>query len=386
MKLDIREELKFQLGLKKLRLVNFSTLQEDYRQQLISVRDFINSGFQSYQRDTKVCLLFDFIDSNQLNGLAFSSNSTEQNFRFATVHAGAILYFHIFFPYLMSRMDILPSVGSPALEKNLPITFRPGRSHPAMSPLEGYEIASIVPTCPERLEFANQMARAATLFLAFHEVGHCVNGHVMCSNFQLDEIDEISTQSSEETLRRHTLEMDADAYAVNHLLKLNLHNMGLGTKNDGLSEEQELHLAGLLHPVFIGINLLFRLFTRIEKIPIDQADFLKGTHPNAAVRSHLSRVTVSSIAFAWGLQNKDRPWLTNLATRSAIDALRIWEAITGTQEPARLLLTFMQDGKTERTGLNMVWEYTNSLLECWRTIRPELLPFALNDLVKPTDD
>jgi len=183
-----QEELRYGLYLNYKNLLNLTQVRDDYRLQLESYKNFAGDFCGNISPKDGVRLTFDYFDSNILNGLAFKRNTQNLEFRFATVSAGAILYFHEFFSYLMSRVDILPLIGLVTSERNLPYHFQPPKEFPSTQALvkQGL-LRNLNPLDPFRLDFAQIMAITTSKFLILHEIGHCTNGHVGHSQFSLEE-------------------------------------------------------------------------------------------------------------------------------------------------------------------------------------------------------
>jgi hypothetical protein len=380
-----REETTFQLGLHELRAVDYSQLREDQSRQLKSYEEFIQRSLASFSENQKATVYFEITDSKTIIGKAFSSRVGDEEIRIATVSAGAFLYFHEFFSYVMSRLDILPWIGSVYGERNFPHKFIPTRKYSGIQALiDRRLVADINPRCPLRLEFAQIMAVTACQFMAWHEIGHCVDGHISQLNFEATEDVQSARSMTPHTLRNHTLEMDADAYALCWILHTRV-IPELNGKTDfrWSSKLSDFPPNKLLYPTLLAINLTFRLLADPETLPLDRATLLQGTHPHPWIRSHLCRVNVSSQAHNLYLESDEDLWLTKMATRSIYDAAQIWECITGAKEPIRLLYL---DDFSVKDGFRRVNEYMHSLLDCWHEIRPQLNISALVPLAPSRHD
>jgi hypothetical protein len=380
-----KEELTFQLGLRELRAVDYSQLSEDQSRQLKSYEEFFQRSLNSFPEKQKATVYFEITDSKTINGRAFSSRVNNEEIRIATVSAGAFLYFHEFFSYVMSRMDVLPWIGSAYGERNFPHKFIPTRKYSGLQALtERHLITNVNPRCPLRLEFAQIMAVTACQFMAWHEIGHCVNGHISQLNFEATEVVQNQNCIMPNTLRNHTLEMDADAYALCQILHTRVIPELKGKTDFRLSSQlSDFPPNKLLYPTLIAINLTFRLLADPETLPLDKHALLQGTHPHPWIRSHLCRVNVSSQAHNLYLESDEDLWLTKIATRSIYDAAQIWECLTGAKEPVRLLYL---DDSSLKNGFARVNEYMHRLLDCWHEIRPQLITSALVPLAPSRHD
>jgi hypothetical protein len=380
-----KEEITFQLGLHELRAVDDSQLREDQSRQLRSYEEFFQRSLTSFPEKQKATVYFEITDSKAINGRAFSSRVGNEEIRIATVSAGAFLYFHEFFSYLMSRLDVLPWIGSVYGERNFPHKFIPTRKYSGLQALIDRRLVTDVnPRCPLRLEFAQIMAATACQFMAWHEIGHCVDGHISQLNFEATEDVQSARSINPHTLRNHTLEMDADAYALCQILHTRVIPELKGRTDFRWSSRlSDFPPNKLLYPTLIAINLTFRLLAGPETLPLDRDALLQGTHPHPWVRSHLCRVNVSSQAHNLYLESDEDLWLTKMAVRSIYDAAQIWECITGVKEQVRLL--YLDDSSLE-DGFGRVNEYMHRLLDCWYEMRPQLNTSALVPLAPSRHD
>lgn len=370
---DRDEELRFRLGMRNLLFVNGASTPSPYTAFLQGCEDSALNVLSGISSRPAVNLDFAFFDSPSINGRAFRDVIAEKEYRVATISTGAILYLHDFFLYLMSRSDILPTIGLAAGERNLPFTFSPPRTYPPVEALVSRKLVkSIVPIDLKRRDFAANMATAAATFLVLHEIGHCINGHLTNGAFNLDEIDGSTCQSPSATLRSHTLEMDADACATNYLLRQILG----GEKDPDFIWTPQLKGAPphkALYPCFLAIELLFLIMARPEALSMEQDGLMNGKHPHPYMRTHFVRVTVATICDALGIEEEDEA-VRQLAVKSAFDAVAIWNCITGTKASKRVILL---DDDSLSDGYSRARKYMNQLLDCWDEIRPELEPNAM---------
>jgi hypothetical protein len=370
----VNEELRYRLGLKSYRLADPTSFSDGTGRQIESYQRYAEDMLRTIPPRDRVSLRFAVFDTDQINGIAMKGNIEDQEIRFATISTGAIRYFHTFFPYLMSRTDVLPSIGIVTREQNLPYKLIPSRSYPALQYLTERGLRKrIEPIDPQRKEFAQIMTLTATQFLIWHEIVHCVNGHVAQDVFHLDEVDKPATLPPKTTLLHHTFEMDADACAVNQLFH--------ATVRPHESEEQFRWNAQLgdfppnkrLYPSLVALFLVFRIMARPETLSMNADGLLTGSHPHPAVRAHLCRVTLATLSLSRGPEGIG-DWLSKLIAKSAIDASYIWATLTQTQEPRRLLTL---DDESLDAGMDRMTTHMNVLLDYWHELRPHLLPFAM---------
>lgn len=367
------EELRYALGLEYLKPLDLASTREDHSLQLRSYKEYADQFLDSLPQSNKARLRFAFLDTNDINGKALQREVQGVQVRFATVSAGAILYFHEFFSYLMSRVDILPEIGIATSEKNLPYHFTPSRSYSPTKWLRERRLIHIaIPQNPSRLEFSSIMAVTASTFLILHEIAHCVNGHLSQSSLSLDEVDGPAATPSDGTLHIHTLEMDADAYATSQMFGF---PSLFKRQNDSFTWSKGIGYpcTKWLYPSMVALWLVFRIMSWPERLGLDQMGLLNSKHPHPAVRAHFCRVIIRRL----GIERCDpsvEHWLVPMLVKSSFDASNIWKSVTGRDEPDRLLYF---DDISRTDGFERVRIYANQLLDHWSRVKADLQPMAL---------
>jgi hypothetical protein len=223
------DELAYALFLENKLLLDLRSVSENQCSLLEYYRVFAD-GWLSRIPHENLDLRFGFFASPAIQGQAISRSEAHPKARFATVSSGAISYFHEFFSYLLSRVDIWPHVGRVTAERNLPHVLAPRRTvSPVQELAKRRLVRSVTPNDPIRRQFAGIMAEVACKSLILHEIGHCVNGHLFSAPFALDEETQAAGPAMDSALRAHTLEMDADACASNYFLRLAFDEIESGT-------------------------------------------------------------------------------------------------------------------------------------------------------------
>ena len=135
--------------------------------------------------------------------------------------------------------------------------------------------------------------------------------------------------------------------------------------------------------MLVAICLTFRLLARPEALTTSEGGLLEGTHPHPSIRSDFARVVAVEIACGEGAETNKDSWMSKLTVRSALDATRTWEGITGTGDPLRLLVF---DDHVIGDGFDRVGRYMHQLLDCWHEVKPALEPFAMVPLALSKHD
>jgi hypothetical protein len=366
-----RETMRFQLAIRSLRPLS----PESSTEQLERWRAFGEQSIASIPCPSNVRLRFGIFESDVINGLAFVDRQKDTEVRFATVSSGALLYIHEFFFYIMSRVDILPDVGITGLEVNLPYKFSPAKTFPPLGELRSSRLSySLSPKDEVRRRYAHVMALYASYFLIFHEFGHCVHGHLQGRSLSLDEIDrsldgpvELTDHVRSEILYSHTLEADADSYAIDQLFTRE--KIFEITGDD--ADSSRIH--PFLHSAFLGIWLLFRILARPEELALDDEGLLRGKHPHQMVRVHFCSVRLRSITANLGPPGSEMQ-VVEVTTKASLDGLRIWAKLT--KQP-QLLKSVRFDDHSSQAGFSRVFRYLERIRDKWGEIKPGLATRAI---------
>lgn len=379
---QLSESESFALGLHSLRQATISMVSESAANVLKYYEDYSDQMLTTLALPPNTRLRFVISDDARIMGRAIRETVDGLDYRFAVVSAGALLYFHQFFPYLLSRVDVMRDLGIVARERNLSHQFKPDNSHPATSWLLSRNLIShIIPIDPVRREFSSMMSAAACKFLIMHEFGHCLNGHLGHEHHSLDEADGPVKIGSTATLHRHTLEMDADSYATGGLFQMPYlyhpeETNHVWSRSIGYPSHRSLY------PSLMAVWIVFRILSDPQRLPMSQEGLLANTHPHAAVRAHLCRGHIVRIASERGGIEPDG-WISVALAKSAFDALKVWECVSGEREPERLL--YMDDYSAGK-GFERVGAYTETLLDHYATIKATLEKSAFVPLSNTRDE
>lgn len=341
--------------------------------RLCEYEDVFSSVVASLNIAERSTIRLVFVESLKLAPFCFARHVEGLDLRVVVMTSGAIPYLYNFFQYITSRYDCLPSLGIATRERNLPYQ---GRLHNTVNFVEILQNRGLVKHVsaidPDRSKFGLLMADFAVKFLLLHELGHCVAGHLEPLTMGFDESGGDLEENYGAILRRHTLEMDADAYAITCILE----NIVRARDPNSLQvwpgfENLPTHNAHLL-PAFIAILMLFRFWPSPPGGGSKLADLLVGSHPFPAVRSQLVMVNFFSHHVGANLLG-DEVVLKNTYSTGIIAATRCCVRLTGVRENRWLF------GSTEG-GRLASRRYLNLLLRQWHKLRPELEPRALINL------
>ena len=313
---------------------------------------------------------FDYINSPFFNAVAFK----HQNEEFIGVNSGAILIICLVFQRMLADREILVHIGDINKEKS-GLTLFPPKLTNVMDILSLK--ANVMPQDPERLAATNLLTKLAVEFLLHHEYTHLSNGHVdfMLKKSQIPLIAELEMSVSGLMGRMdyQSLEMDADAGAVNHGIEA---LFGRIKDRDQLPEEQRSAYEderGILFTWLFAIYSLMRLFD-VQKTDLDE--LANYSHPPARIRQ--------AMAFAVVLE---------LLKRDEIQGVKITDNLR--KAFADLIPQVIQ--QVEEAFQKFCGDYTSiynlidaydpraqkhvgDILENWKKIRPDLLPLARTNL------
>jgi hypothetical protein len=202
--------------------------------------------------------------------------------------------------YLFTQPFVMPEIGK-ASEEESPIfgIDQPPGLEALKITIDGASVDAAkdrvrIPKCEERHRAAIYMGLLMSRFVWFHELAHCINGHVLFMRDQRISSGLISaapplglvafkhpTRTAEEQRRlRHILETDADLTALDWLLRI--HNGGAENIQGLLTYDD----AQRFKMTIIGTYMMTWLFEEYQRFA-DQTDYL--THP--APRARLACLT-----------------------------------------------------------------------------------------------
>ena len=362
----IQQEIDFTLALRGLRRQS-----APYPDDRLGHYEEVFSGVvASLAIGDRAVIRLAFADATGLLAFCFARQLGDIDLRVVVLSSGAIPYLHNFFQYITSRYDCLPSLGISTRERNLP---HRGQLHYSVDFVEILRrrglLKDITAKDPYRLDIGCLMGDFAVKFLLFHELGHCVDGHLDPATMGFDETDTELDGDYRTVLARHTLEMDADAYAISCILD----NLVRTRTPEFLQtwpgfEKLPTHNAHLL-PALFAVLMLFRFWPSAPSYGPKLRDLLVGSHPVPSVRSNLVMANFFSHYVSKELLGKAAV-LKGTYAAAHIEALRSCTCLTG------MSVSRWFSGASQE-GFDAQRRYLNLLLREWHKLRPELEPRAL---------
>jgi hypothetical protein len=329
----------------------FDTLTDWYRQRALQFQK------ASYVTNAEP-IEFGFIVSTELNAFATIQGNTDV----IAINSGTVTILKNLFGILLSRKEILPSIGNAAIEDSQ-----------FLFPKEWADDLSqmSVQICPwprdqARGDYAAKLAWIARYFIFQHEFCHLFNGHVdwFSQVTGLKALGEVGAASAPyiSNLDLQTLEMDADCYAASHTL------LAVFRVTPEALFENAAHLRTYREAVFaicIALYCTFRLFYTGELT--EETDLLAGDHPPAALRQFLWGATIYSRFF-------DNPAISNFISQEDFRAA-CREALQEATQAFKLL--GWDDRGTVKSSelIDSLRRAADKLQHNWESIRDQLEPF-----------
>jgi hypothetical protein len=240
-------------------------------------RDWCAHMVETEYGQTDRSIYLDIVDNPSINAIAkvFSHD-------YIAVHSGALQALLGVLFQMLSHPALFAQVGD-CTEESVQRAIGP-------NPFSGHEAHSVQWTLPRneaRREFAVNLATVAFVFLVMHEIGHLRNGHVdLLKTMGMAELAEIRSAcpSSADPLLRHTLEIDADCYALTRCTGFVLDRFQIDLGEDSPFTRAFRCAFGTrehaVHTLFFAMYLLFRLFDPHTLIGDDRL----SSHPAPGLR------------------------------------------------------------------------------------------------------
>jgi len=170
---------------------------------------------QVYLKNPKE-IYFEIIQNPDIGGFSYSSSNQENEFDFIGINLGTIYAMYNLFSLMLSLPNLLPEMGTPALEcKNI-------YSSGTLQSILSLESPPISPKCSVRKRVAEELAALSFEFVFFHELTHLCNGHLEYLRLDFNQ-DYLATITDLEKFSKYqSLEMDADSGALMNTLKIGL--------------------------------------------------------------------------------------------------------------------------------------------------------------------
>jgi hypothetical protein len=292
---------------------------------------------------------FGYVESFHINAFAFTS----QNYGFVAVYSGAITALYRFFTNMLASARFLKRIGNPDLEEEW----------------TGYPHVPLrTPKDPRRAMFSGLLITCAIDFLFWHEIAHIMNGHVDFLNATtgLTTLAELTgtVLSEENNLTRQSLEMDADSFATGQGLYNAFGNLAEPGRvsPDGWREwysSPELTLFTWVLAIYGFFRIFFGGATRFDAL-------LQTQHPPDNIRLRMVILTLVEFLKRRGEDNLI-PTVNSMLN----------EVANTTEHFCALFSAVAPDP----TGIQEAFDpratqHIDVLLNHWKTLRPNLLPFA----------
>ena len=225
----------------------------------------------------------DFIDNSTLN----ASATKYKNQFFIGINSGTSLLNLDLFYKLLALPNILLDIGDVSLEKkhNKRLNFIYTDRGVEFKPYSDEEL--IAPNCKIRDSYVHLYSTWAFLFLVLHECGHIIRGHVGYmgrgqSRFSLDEYPYTITEKEyKDNFLSQIMEFDADAFAINHLLRLADYAIN---HNEQLRNISPALYANWEHFTEVTIFSVYGLFKMLGLTVFDPNKVPYLSHPPTSIR------------------------------------------------------------------------------------------------------
>ncbi|UHA72047.1 hypothetical protein [Paenibacillus sp. 481] len=198
-----------------------------------------------------------------------------------------------------------------------------------------------LPIDKKRKILAEYMAMFGIKFVILHELGHLLNGHVGLINSGIEELQEIDF---------HTLEMDADAFAISQLIDITIFKI----HNDPIIYDCVQSTSNFYRIFFLSMHVLF--------IILNTERSSESTYLPALIRNvfNLDSAMVNIERKAPDLISREE--LIQIIESTYIDAIKYYSAFYG---------------KVDIDSLNdFNLGYTDDIQLNWKKLKIKLYPFA----------
>lgn len=198
------------------------------------------------------------------------------------INIGTVLVLQDVFNKIFSSKEAFPQYGDPSGERGAEVGINP-HIWDATTILTNPTAGGSMPVDPIRATAAALLTMLAIRFLALHEFGHIVNGHVdyrysLGLGFRLNEVPRPEAASAFSPLDSQTLEMDADAFATQFGLHSVLQAQTYGGKIFDLLARDKKEAVNLWHT---AAHVFFRLFANAR---LESETLSENTYPTFGAR------------------------------------------------------------------------------------------------------
>ncbi len=259
------------------------------------------------------------------------------------VRWGVVVASLILFHRLLAQPKVFPSVGDASGEEAF--VDPPGVLEPDTLAVVGASLR--VPNDPELLRIAQYMFSKAILYVFLHELFHVWDGHTGLDKKALSPID------------LQTLEMDADAQAIDRLLQL----ARFETNGAQPREPVESKFGPGATVAFDTLSSAYLAWRFHHSAITHSLARTGGNHPPLAHRMGICLYTAATtLVLRWGFSPEDAGEFATSVLRSAEEA---YATLTGVPyDPSIMDIAFGPVGH----------DYRAELLAKWHRVRPTLKP------------
>ncbi len=318
-------------------------------------------------------ILAGVVDDSSFNARAL----TYDGHRVVAVNYGSLILIHALANRLFSQPEFFPWVGDVSKE-DAARRFNP-LSNNAMKYMRAVikQPGSIHPHDDDRRRAADLLTRLGGEFLVAHEVAHICGGHLGWMRQQLGRLDASEAmrtlKSPSRALSRQALEMDADSFAMNHVLDLTLFLAARPAEPASgrrviRNPEDALRTALLCGMVMMGSFYFPRRV--VGKWPL-------LSHPPTGVRLGLNILAADTSLRRRGLTDLraattgNQAWVAQLANLALVS---IWKRIGHTNRQDELKASFGPPGQ----------RHVGKILEEWGRIGGEVRRYGSGFTPAPT--
>lgn len=294
------------------------------------------------------------VNEYKFNAMAFKYN----DYYFIGLNIGLFRIIKNFYNFLFSRNDVFKEID-PTQEVNPEINIDLSVIDNYIDTLGdlfgNYDFEGLVPKSDERKKFAKIYATNAVLYLFLHEYGHIVHGHLDYSieknkNFNFSEATSRSTSNG--SLIKQTLEMDADSFAAIRSIKISSDPVGWS----GIA----------LITGFSSIFMYQLLATKIESL-----DKLEGySHPLPVIRQSILMSMIHTF-FNQFDENKADEITDSILQTVLYEYKNVFVDILKLEKDNLTLLSFTNP---------KVHKHQLDIMNAWNEVYDDLLKFTYGDI------
>lgn len=295
---------------------------------------------------------FDFVDNAEFNAVAF----IVKNHEFIGMYHGMYAKLLKFFGRIFSDRGLFPEIGNPDKERSgLPLFGLPW-GQLGESPF--------LPRDDTRVRYKQLLFAIARDFTFWHEYGHLANGHLgwltaKQSCTMLPELSSGIQQVGDITMQ--ALEMDADSFAVTQTLSRYLETQA----TQDIPDVWKVFFKTKEQVITTWATAVYSFFCLMGDRRFD-VDSLNSSHPPPAIRQNIALATAATLF---------------LTEKLEVDYNSICAPILSVEQAIAHITNRKVDLRPlEMTLERMAVAHRERIHARWKTLRPELEPFARTKL------